>query len=342
MFDGYSLYIIGNGFSINCVKKLEEWDFLPVNAIDLSNLFSKGDSVPLEAIDGCYLSKRQCPHLWALGARSTIDSKFSAKIINNIISSYVLYLKKCDYRNKFSTQEASRPAFDKTHESVQTYYELNCYLKMLFIFYDKMLQKALRKLDKKSIDDFPIIKGIKAGDTIVSYNYDILLERLLEIAEVEYRYILKEDDASSDHVNIFKPHGSINFETKIDIPNIYDLKPDQIDIVDTLQRDGRHSLIIPPTGFVVGQEGSWVRSIRECLSKILINNVPDKSYIFGLSYDVVDREEINEILCCLNKNTTQIFYINPHPSPSLDYIITQHFDFYYHLKNICEQREEEL
>ena len=64
----------------------------------------------------------------------------------------------------------------------------------------------------------------------------------------------------------------------------------------------------------------------------LINDVPNKAHIFGLSYDVVDREEINEILCCLDRNTTQIIYTDPNPSNTLDYIISQHFEYYCHKK----------
>ena len=134
-----ALYVIGNGFSINIVKQLENNELLQKDCIDLSNLFSKGDLIPTKYGDGCYLSKNNCPRLWGLGVRCISDSSNSTKIINNIISSYVLYLKKCEYKNKYIKKIEKKIIFDKDHESVQTYYELNRYLKKLIIFYDKII-----------------------------------------------------------------------------------------------------------------------------------------------------------------------------------------------------------
>lgn len=327
-----SLYVIGNGFSINLVKKLEKKEQLQ-DRIDLSNLFSKGYLIPSTYGDGCYLSKNNCPNLWRLGVRCATDSKASAAIIGNIISSYVLYLKKCEYQRKYTP---CKVFFDQNHESVKTYYELNRYLKKLFIFYDKEIVGSINKMDETDrnnfIQDVPFISDINKGDIVVSYNYDILLERLLTYVNKPYKYIFDTNDIDGDSVNIFKPHGSINFEASTNISNIYSLIPSEIEIIDMLEIEFCNSLIIPPTGFVVGEEGSWVREIREGISKALLFNVQEKVYIFGLSYDIVDREEINEILCCLDKNTTHVTYIDPNPSNSLDYIISQHFNLYCHKK----------
>ena len=63
------LYIVlGNGFSINLIDKLQMSD-----EIDLQNLFAKGDEVrwPGE-IGGGFLSKKHCNNLWTLGARTTM------------------------------------------------------------------------------------------------------------------------------------------------------------------------------------------------------------------------------------------------------------------------------
>ena len=77
------LFIIGNGFSINLINKLGMQD-----SIDLVNLFRIGDRV-MHPDDktSCFLSRKYCPDLWGLGAKSTLSAQESNNLIRDIITS---------------------------------------------------------------------------------------------------------------------------------------------------------------------------------------------------------------------------------------------------------------
>lgn len=48
--------------------------------------------------------------------------------------------------------------------------------------------------------------------TIVTYNYDILLERILELIGIKYQMV--EFESEEQKFRILKPHGSISFRSK--------------------------------------------------------------------------------------------------------------------------------
>ena len=119
-------------------------------------------------------------------------------------------------------------------------------------------------------------------------------------------------------------------QTKI-LPSPYDYKPNDIEICSNF--DKLHStdlqgqaFIIPPFDYIIGNNGCWVEHLRSSIQSAL-KGAPQKITFYGLSYDVVDRSEINEIISCINSNS-HVEYINPKPSPELDYILTQQFKFY--------------
>ena len=328
------VFIIGNGYSINLVKILEQYNYIEKDAINLKNLFSMADRIPDRNTGNGYFCKYNFPNLWQLGVRSTIDSESASKIISNITSSYILYLNRCISRNS---------EVDKSHICVRTYFELNKYLKSLILYYDKLIYEAITKLiAKKSTDEivqlFPLINEIGVEDLVISYNYDIWLERLLTSCHNKYSYA---GITSNNHANIkiYKPHGSVNFDLCNHIEdesNIYDVSTDNLKIIDLennhLPSVFNYSLIIPPSGFIIGQSNSWVAKIREGLTSSLQQSCPSKVVFYGLSYDIVDRDEINEIICQLDITSTEIVYVNPKPSSNLDYILSQHFEHYYHKK----------
>ena len=323
------VYVIGNGYSINLVNYLEKHNYIEPGVVDFRNLFAKGDCIPGKNGEDCYLSKINCPLLWKLGIRSIIDSEKASELINNIISSYTLYVKRCKLR-------AER--IDPDHPSAATYFELNRYLKKLILYYDGLIVDAIEKIDQNVLSQikFPIIDEICSEDVVISYNYDILFERLLAISGKEFLYVM-DVHQESKKIRIFKPHGSINFDCTVKADeNIYDLNLRRIGVVDfnrgKLPMQFSNSLIIPPSGFIVGKEDSWVAKMRNGICSALNNCCPTHITFFGLSYDLVDRDEINEILCHLDTESTQIIYINPKPAPSFDYILSQNYKKYVHKK----------
>lgn len=328
-----NVFVIGNGYSINFIKILEKLEYLEKDAVDLINLFSAGDRIPDNTKTNSYLSKNNFPQLWQLGVRSIINSDCASKIINNIISSYTLYVNRCISR---------KDRVDRYHPCVTTYFELNRYLKSLILYYDELVLKAINQLTpSKNIEEickiFPLLDEIAEDDIIISYNYDIWLERLLSLCQKKYFYAGIEPSKKS-YIKIFKPHGSVNFELYNSIDdetNIYDVLPKEIEIIEgndkSISLSFKHALIIPPSGFIIGKKASWVSEIREGLKNTL-HSCPSRVTFYGLSYDIVDRDEINEIICQLDIKETQLVYVNPKPSSSLDYILSQHFEHYYHRK----------
>ncbi len=319
------VYVIGNGYSINLVRILEEKNHLETGAVDFRNLFAKGDCIPGEGGAACYLSKINCPKLWELGVRCVIDTEKASQIISNIISSYTLYVQKCKIRGDY---------IDAKHQSVTTYFELNRYLKKLILYYDGLIVEAIKKIRKEELSElcFPLISDIGYGDLVISYNYDVLFERLLMLKNKKFKYVLSEND-SIEEIRIYKPHGSINFDCiNEENENLYDLRPEKINILHLenkrLEMDFNNSMIIPPSGFIVGKDNSWVANIRNGICYSLKSCCPTHISFFGLSYDIVDRNEINEILCYLDTQSTQVIYINPDPAPSLDFILAQNYNKY--------------
>ena len=90
---------------------------------------------------------------------------------------------------------------------------------------------------KNIIDEIELIHYIKNRVLqqkkvyIITYNYDVFLERLLKLADIPFS-IYGFDDSKAD-VILFKPHGSISFSFKIKIQeyspyNIRDLIAESI------------------------------------------------------------------------------------------------------------------
>ena len=311
----YNAYVIGNGFSINLMKLLNKG----TDIIDLKNLFSKGYVVPCPDDTLGFLSQEYCPRLWKLGARCFNDEKTNIQIINNIISSYKVY----------ELRLAQHRAVD--NDPQLTYFELNKYLRNLFFYYNQLVTDDDLK---KVMDSIPILNMIGSNDIIISYNYDIFLERILSLKK-RAKVSICNGVKNIQGLQIYKPHGSIDFsidttQTKI-LTSPYDYKPSEITICSNF--DKLHStdlqgqaFIIPPFDYIIGNSGCWVEHLRSSIQSAL-KGAPQKITFYGLSYDVVDRSEINEIISCINSGS-HVEYVNPKPSPELDYILTQQFKFY--------------
>ena len=319
------VFVLGNGYSINLLRLLKEKKIISseiADRIDLINLFSKGDMVPCPDGSIGYLSKKYCPNLWDMGIRSTISSEKASEVINNIIMSHRIAIK---------LQQTHRISLSND-KNIATYYELIDYIKRLFIYYnseitDDFLKVALDHIDIPVIDD---LAKDPSEYAIITYNYDIFLERLLKLKGIDYTIFdfLKK----SQGVTIYKPHGSISFDVKGNnsISNIYDLTCNNIELNENLTYDYSKSLIIPPHGFIDGNTSSWVKQMRDDAKKTMAS-LPEKVVFWGIAYNYVDREEFNDIITEI-QSQTDIEYVNPSPSIALDYIFSSIFSNYIHRK----------
>lgn len=328
-----SLYIVlGNGFSIDLINKLKKND-----EINLVNLFQKGGHVhyPKSKEKG-FLSKKYCPNLWTLGARTTSSNEESIELINDIIT--------CANIHNFAYKNGCGDSKNKSIY-IQAYLELSSYLKYLFVYYNNLVtDKELKEI----IDDIDLVRYIKDNInkynniTIITYNYDIWLERIFELLEIEFSlYGFQKDEK----IKIFKPHGSISFSFKTKYietrpytiqDRFEDISQKESDFEIITDFDNDYPIvdaIIPPAGDSSTYECGWIDTIREgILENLKSSSDSDKLIIFGLSYWHVDRFEINQILVNLNKKIN-IKFIDPNPSTSFDAVLSSVFKNYIHYNN---------
>jgi hypothetical protein len=155
----------------------------------------------------------------------------------------------------------------------------------------------------------------------VSFNYDLVLERGLINARVpNKRLVINEQNG----IFILKPHGSIDFETTgIIFPTGYPLKGivfknntaiKALSPKKYLEKRTEVDIVLP-NEYPKILDFQWVKPGYE-----LIKN---KGQIFthflfiGLSYNVYDQNEINQILGSLNEDCIVII---ADPSPNVDFV----------------------
>lgn len=326
-----SYIVLGNGFSMDLVKKMNK-----ENQIDLRNLFTKGEYVLYpKAMKKGFLSRKHTPNLWILGARSYIEDEKALQLVTDVIT--------C--ANVFNLSMETKMGEQKENTSVyiNAYSELSSYLRYLFVYYNSLVNED----DLKNIlDSIEIINYIKDNMKtnkiyIITYNYDIFLERLLELSKIDYDIFGFTNNGAN--VVIFKPHGSISFSFKIKVPEsspynirnvlvdavtqnannfeiIYDLK-DDFPIVNA---------IIPPAGDSTRFSFAWIKEIRKGIDDIIKKSTSkDEMILFGLSYWHVDRNEIDEILLSMDASM-EVKYVDPNLPTSLDAVLSSLFKNYIH------------
>ena len=326
------LIVLGNGISIDLIKRLNMED-----KIDLSNLFMNGDRVlwPGNNEPG-FLSQQRCPSLWELGARPGMNKEKACKIIDDIIT--------C--ANVSASSEHPSIDRDSSNIYIKAYHELVLYLRYLFIYYNNEIETSdLEKIvaDKwgwseflKNLNFNPKIKNV----TIITYNYDILLERILKILNIDYQMIGFTEKVCK--FKLLKPHGSISFRTeKLSDKQTFGIKYNRdsiggelkdlvIDEDVTFDKISKVNTMIPPSGESDRYKKSWSSILRnesrECAKKMM----EDDEVIFGgLSYCSVDRREIDGIITSLNVNTN-IKIVNPDSGNTLGAVISSVFNNYIH------------
>jgi len=327
--------IIGNGFSMNMIEKMGK-----ENLIDLSNLFRMGDKVPYPSKkDECFLSKKYCPDLWMLGAKPTNSKDEASKLINNIITSMNAH--------SFYADDEERINGIKNTCYYKAYCQLVSYLKNLFIYYNGLIKdEDLEKYSEKTGFVKFIKDSIKEYNVrIITYNYDILLERLLRLNKIKFKIAGFEQLTKDDEIIIYKPHGSISFETKRKSNFVqYNLTRDPFDdaktpivdmeVIDNVEKDGSLiNPIIPPSGDATRFNSGWHYTIEEKITEC-IETARDKDslIIYGVSYGHVDRNEIDKILTTLPYKI-DVKNINPYPSETFEMVIGSIFENYSQYKD---------
>ncbi|WP_343210306.1 hypothetical protein [Anaerolentibacter hominis] len=324
------MIMIGNGITIDLIGRLGLSD-----RIDTSNLFKNGDSVvwPDGQNEQGFLSYKYCHNLWNLGARSYMDISDASQLIEDIISCINMMPKNMD----------SVGSKRKDNIYLNAYYELAAYLKHLFILYDGMVREE--DMQKREILDwgwYKLIKNAYANPEyseiiIVTYNYDVFLERLLMAHNIPFDVLPVAEQGNK--IKLIKPHGSISFAHNKKNDRIsYGIRKDSVmyeaDIHDfNVIYEGMDdnflvSALIPPSGDSSRLTYRWADQLRqEVKAKASSLQEGDKFILSGLSYWHVDRKEIDDVLNSLDSRL-QMYMINPRPPRALNAVLSCVFDNY--------------
>jgi len=311
--------LLGNGFTIDFLKNIEKLD-----EINARNLFKNGEKVrwPGNKQTG-FLSYKYCPNLWNLGARPNSDPDQTIELIEDIITCANILQK-----NKR----------DETNIYIKAYRELATYLYALFVYYDKQIDVPNINLENWGWADY--LKKISLDEEIsevhiVTFNYDIWLERVLQKLNIQFDISCFEDNDSK--FKIYKPHGSISFvhnvrkvvdDFKIDYDtdtndgsvSEFDIKYEDLDALNKI------NAIIPPAGDSNRLDFKWASEVRDeakLAAKELDNT--DEVIFCGMSYWHVDRMEIDSILTNISPTISNVRVINPNPPRVLNAVMTTLF-----------------
>ena len=229
---------------------------------------------------------------------------------------------------------------------IGAYRELLSYLRNLFTHYNNSISND--DLAKK-IEKWPWINFIEKAAAseeyqsigIVTYNYDIWLERALAIKGINFSISNIEAVDETAKIRIYKPHGSISFYHRTQSPADYsishsgDLIPNAA--IDDYKLERSHPLpqskcivnsLIPPAGDSERFRQSWAGQIKTSADSFVGSlNENDELMICGISYWHVDRREIDSLITTC-KPTTNVYMFNPTPNRSLNAVLTSVFSNY--------------
>ena len=319
------MLFLGNGFSIDLMHQLGVSD-----KICLTNLFAKGMDVPWPENDRPgFLSYQYCPNLWTLGARPYLDAESAINIIENVITCANILPQRLGLKNKIY---------------IKAYNELEQYLMSLFVHYTKKINLNTKK-NRDKIDKWGWAKFLKELSRrtdiekvfIVSLNYDIWLEQLLE--QWGIRYKMDGLSTKDEKFIIYKPHGSIAFHSPkrdktaygIQYSDTFDdhqIKEFNYDLanIDCLNMV---NAIIPPAGDSTRMKLSWSIRIKNDIKKQAKKMTKDDMAILcGLSYWHVDRSEIDNYLSYLPMDLKSVIMVNPNPPEVLNAVLMTLFNRY--------------
>ena len=336
--------ILGNGFTIDFLHKYREFDGTISDKIDVRNLFRLGDKIgtPWNEKPG-FLSFKNCPSLWTLGARTSNSAQESTALIEEILTCANMVF---DFVND-PTQKTKRLEFvdsNKDRIYLKAYSELIVYLRHLFSCYDAAIDNIQLKefLDGSDWGWIKFFKNLPSGKynkvTVVTYNYDIWLERILKVLGIPFG-IDGFDSGDDKLIEIIKPHGSISFipkgarTTTYAISYSLDFEGIPIDQLELTYDDLTHverGVIIPPAGDSIRLETTapWSQYLRNKAKEMALGiNENDEVVLCGISYWYVDRRELDTLLINLNQDVNFTF-INPAPPRDLNAVLISIFKNY--------------
>jgi len=325
------LLFLGNGVSIDLINLLGK-----TKTINLSNLFENGDRVPWPANnEPGFLSQMHCPELWKLGARPNIGRDGANKLISDIIT--------CANVSLISR----RPILDTESKNIyiRAYHELVSYLKYLFIFYNQEIQnddlvKIIPEWGWSKLFNH-LSRSTEISDVyIITYNYDIFLERILKCQGIPYQII--GFNGNQEKFKILKPHGSISFRsTRTNAKTNFLIKYNRDSLGGDIEslvvdEDLNYDLIsninamIPPAGEAVRFPSAWSTVLRKEADHIIKQIQPGDDVFFGgLSYGSVDRKEIDSLIVELDRDIN-ITIVNPDVDNTFGAVVSSLFEHYIH------------
>lgn len=315
--------ILGNGLTMDLLSHLDE----EKPNIDLCNLFSKGDTVlwPDGRQERGFLSYKHCPSLWNLGARPNMDKQAANDLVEDIIT--------C--ANMISSANTALP---EENIYLTAYYELVVYLKHLFIQYNE--QVLDRDLLADSIVNWGWLKLIKSAHysseyekiIIITYNYDIFLERLLKLHHIPFSVGGLEED--KEKIILIKPHGSISFahNQRADSStfsirkstDMYEASLSDFSVeYDNLSDNYLVNALIPPAGDSSRLTYKWANELRKLVDEYTRDiSAEAQCVISGISYWHVDRKEIDTLLAKISEKNIDTYMVNPRPPKALSAVLT--------------------
>jgi hypothetical protein len=219
-------------------------------------------------------------------------------------------------------------------------------LKYLFIYYNKLICDS--DLDKAIMGKWgwsELLNHLNASPninavTIITYNYDIILERLLERMKIDYQMIGFEDEIKK--FSIIKPHGSIGFRSKREYDKeSFSIKYNRdslggslddliVDLDVGYEKISNINTMIPPAGESGRYKLFWSNVLKkdalDCIDKL---HEDDDVMYGGISYCNVDRGEIDEQIVRLNSDVN-LKIINPDSQNTFCAVISSLFKQYIH------------
>jgi len=330
------LLILGNGFSLDLIQHLDKLQHIP-----LTNLFEYGDKLVWPANGNhAFISFRNTPNLWILGVRPSNTPEKNNQIIENIITCANSYYLK-------APSSRSLGQSDKRSIYICAYRELVVYLKYLFVSFDSRISFTEPDIANwawaKLLRSLATQQDVERVD-IVTFNYDVWLERILEALQIEYHISVISNETQGKY-SITKPHGSISFiHTKPLDPSAFSINYDS-DYLEGVVEDFEVKLtgldqntpiipIIPPAGDSERFNLTWAGSLRnDAAIKAESLGIGDRVVLCGLSYWHVDRREIDDLLLKVS-DQVELAFINPKPPETFDAVLTSLFTQYEHYTSI--------
>lgn len=225
------------------------------------------------------------------------------------------------YKNIKIIQESSEVSQDKKKRFFhfnRVIQDVEHYIVMAFCNYQKSVEDI-----RNSLREWEWVKYFQKNrdsiKVIVSLNYDLVIETILDDLNIKYYQVGVEENNGG--IAIFKPHGSINYiEQGIVVEGKSSLT---YPLSNCIRRNDTNIKIIPdndllmpreevdivsPTQYSDIREFDWVKYGYKYLEEI--KGDIDTVVISGVSYWECDREEINEMIANINPEST-IININP-------------------------------